>query len=124
MRSFADFAALAHRQRLGDHALMPMIWKSAWQMPAFTISRPVGLSLTPPQMPVAQTPSALARFGDGPSYLDFADWGQAGGGSFLATERKLTQIRGPRRSAEAGHGAADPGALLSGQWLCRRERWA
>ena len=35
-----------------------------------------GLALTPPQMPVAQTPSALAHAGDGPSYLDFAHWGQ------------------------------------------------
>jgi hypothetical protein len=43
-------------------------------------------------MPVAQTPSALAHFGDGPSYMNFAAWGQASGGSFLATERKLTQV--------------------------------
>ena len=34
---------------------------------------------------------ALARFGDGPSYLNFAKWGVASGGSFLATGRRLTQ---------------------------------
>ena len=56
-----------------------------------TISRPSGLVLTPPQMPVGQTPSALARFGDGPSYLDFDRWRQASAGSFLATQRELIQ---------------------------------
>ena len=52
---------------------------------------PGGLSLTPPQMPVAETPAALARGGDGPSFLDFAAWGPLTGGSFLATERRLSQ---------------------------------
>ncbi len=56
-----------------------------------TITRPGGLSLTPPQMPVAQAPSALAARSDGPAFLDFADWGRMTGGSFLATERRLMQ---------------------------------
>ncbi len=56
-----------------------------------TITRPGGLSLTPPQMPLAQSPSALAHPGEGPGYLDLASWGQLTGGSFLATERRLTQ---------------------------------
>jgi hypothetical protein len=69
-----------------------------------TIARPAGLVLTPPQMPVGQTPSALARNGDGPSYLDFEKWRQATGGSFLATERKLTQAAAhvnPKDTAKA-----------------------
>jgi hypothetical protein len=91
LRNFADFAALPTASGLvitpyADD-LQVMVDTSR-----VTISRPSGLALTPPQMPVAQSPSALAHFGDGPSYLDFAHWGQASGGSFLATERKLTQI--------------------------------
>ncbi len=56
-----------------------------------TITRPGGLSLTPPSMPVADTPAALAAEKNGPSFLDFAAWGRLSGGSFLATERGLTE---------------------------------
>jgi len=90
MRSFADFAALPTASGL---VITP--YADDLQVTVDTsrvsISRPSGLSLTPPQMPVAQSPSAMAHPGDGPSYMDFARWGQASGGSFLATERKLTQ---------------------------------
>ncbi|HKX63678.1 MAG TPA: hypothetical protein VJM78_00095 [Rhizomicrobium sp.] len=90
LRSFADFAALPSASGL---VITP--YADDLQVRVDTarvsISRPSGLSLTPPQMPVAQTPSALARPGDGPSYMDFARWGQASNGSFLATERKLSQ---------------------------------
>ena len=90
LRSFADFAALPSASGL---VITP--YADDLQVTVDTarvsISRPSGLSLTPPQMPVAQTPSALARSGDGPSYMDFARWGQASDGSFLATERKLAQ---------------------------------
>jgi len=89
-RNFADFAALPSASGL---IITP--WSDdlsvTVDMSRVSISRPTGLALTPPQMPVAMSPSALARFGDGPSYLDFNHWGEASGGSFLATERKLTQ---------------------------------
>jgi hypothetical protein len=88
-RSFADFAALPSASGL---VITP--YADDLQVTVddarVSISRPSGLSLTPPQMPVAQAPSALARSGDGPSYMDFAQWGQASAGSFLATERKLS----------------------------------
>ena len=77
----------AHRQRAGDHALYRRSGGHRRQARASRISRPGGLSLTPPQMPVAQSPSALAQRRRRPSYLDFADWGRMTGGSFLATER-------------------------------------
>ncbi len=90
IRNFADFAALPSASGL---IITP--WAEdlsvTVDMSRVSISRPAGLALTPPQMPVAMSPSALARFGDGPSYLDFNHWGEASGGSFLATERKLTQ---------------------------------
>jgi len=91
MRSFADFAALPTASGLviTPYADDLQITVDASRV---SISRPSGLSLTPPQMPVAQSPSAMARSGDGPSYMNFASWGQASGGSFLATERKLTQV--------------------------------
>lgn len=56
-----------------------------------TITRPGGLSLTPLAMPVEETPAALAAERNGPSFLDFASWSPMSGGSFLATERRLTQ---------------------------------
>jgi hypothetical protein len=89
-RAFADFAALPSASGL---VILPYAddLQVTVDTSRVTISRPIGLALTPPQMQVAQNPSALARFGDGPSYLDFAHWGEASGGSFLATERKLTQ---------------------------------
>ncbi|HTC84207.1 MAG TPA: hypothetical protein VK683_07615 [Rhizomicrobium sp.] len=91
LRSFADFGALPSASGLVITPYADDLQVSV-DASRVSISRPSGLLLTPPQMPVAQTPSALAHFGDGPSYMNFAQWGQAGGGSFLATERKLTQI--------------------------------
>ena len=91
MRNFADFAALPSASGLviTPYADDLQVTVDASRV---SISRPYGLALTPPQMPVAQSPSALAHFGEGPSYLDFAEWGRQSGGSFLATERKLTQV--------------------------------
>ena len=90
IRNFADFAVLPSASGV---VITP--WSDDLQvavdMSRISISRPLGLSLTPPQMPVAMAPATLARFGDGPSYLDFERWRQASGGSFLATERRLTQ---------------------------------
>jgi hypothetical protein len=54
-----------------------------------TITHPGGLALTPPSQPLADSPSDIASAGRGPSFLDFAHWGIAKGGSFLATERRL-----------------------------------
>ncbi|HEY2009915.1 MAG TPA: hypothetical protein VGH23_13060 [Rhizomicrobium sp.] len=90
MRSFADFAALPSASGL---VITPFTDDLQISVDAshVSISRPTGLTLTPPQMPVAQSPAALARYGDGPSFLDFTHWGELSGGSFLATERKLTQ---------------------------------
>jgi tetratricopeptide (TPR) repeat protein len=89
-RHFADFAALPTASGLVITPYADDLNVSV-NASRVTISRPGGLMLTPPQMPVGQTPSALARFGDGPSYLDFAHWRQATAGSFLATQRELIQ---------------------------------
>ena len=91
LRSFADFAALPSASGLVITPYADDLDVTVEES-RVSISRPYGLALTPPQMPVAQSPSALAHSGEGPAYLDFAHWGQASGGSFLATERKLTQI--------------------------------
>ena len=103
LRSFADFAALPTASGLVISPYADDLQVGV-DSSRISISRLSGLSLTPPQMPVAQTPSALAHFGDGPSFMNFAEWGQASGGSFLATERKLTQIvahADPQKSAVA-----------------------
>ena len=55
------------------------------------ISRPGGLALTPPQITIGDTPQAMAQAANEPSFVDFPAWGQLTGGSFLATERRLSQ---------------------------------
>ena len=100
-RYFADFAALPSASGLVITPYSDDL-KIEVNQARVTIGRPTGLALTPPQMPVAQSPSALAHFGDGPSYLDFAHWGVASAGSFLATERKLTQASAKKGASQAG----------------------
>ncbi len=118
-RVFADFAALPSASGL---VITPYAddLKVEVAQARVTISRPSGMLLTPPQMPVAQSPSSLARFGEGPSYLNFAKWG-------VATRRQRPGHRTPpdpgggeRCSRQGRHGAAESGALLSGQRLRRR----
>jgi tetratricopeptide (TPR) repeat protein len=65
------------------------------------ITRPGGLSLTPPSMPSAETPAALASVDASPDFLDFAAWGPLTGGSFLATERRLIQSAARLEPAKA-----------------------
>ena len=91
IRYFADFAALPSASGLVITPFADDLQVDV-DNARVSIARPSGLALTPPQMPVAQSPSALAKSGDGPSYMNFAKWGEASAGSFLATERKLTQI--------------------------------
>ncbi|HEX2760350.1 MAG TPA: hypothetical protein VHM27_07540 [Rhizomicrobium sp.] len=100
-RVFADFAALPSASGLVITPYADDLKVDVAQA-RVTISRPGGMLLTPPQMPVAQSPSAMARFGEGPSYLNFAKWGTATGGSFLATERSLTQAASRVAPAKAG----------------------
>jgi len=68
-----------------------------------TITHKGGLSLTPPTMPVADSPAALARGGAGPCYLDFASWSRIQGGSFLSTERRLTADIARLKPEDANH---------------------
>ena len=102
-RAFADFAVLPSACGLVLTPFADDLSVSVAQS-RVTIARPRGLALTPPQMPVAQSPSALAHLGDGPSYLDFARWGQMSGGSFLATQRALTAAI-TRQSGAGANGA-------------------
>jgi hypothetical protein len=68
-----------------------------------TITHPGGLALTPPTMPVADSPAALTAHGNGPSFLDFADWSKFQGGSFLATERRLRAATARLKLEDANH---------------------
>jgi len=54
-----------------------------------TISRPAGLTLTPPTPPTIDSPAMLAGSGEGPSFIDFAAWKGKAPTKFLETERKL-----------------------------------
>ena len=68
-----------------------------------TITRPGGLALTPPTMPLASSPRRWLRGGDGPCFLDFADWKKVTGGSFLATERRLRAATARLKPEDANH---------------------
>lgn len=54
-----------------------------------TVTSVNGLDVTPAALPAADTPAALARGGDGPSYLDFTAWAKDSNGNFLAAQAKL-----------------------------------
>ena len=88
-RDYAEFAALPTANGL---LLTPFAddLSVAVTHERITITRPGGLSLTPLLTPVEETPAALAAERNGPSFLDFTAWGPFTGGSFLATERRLT----------------------------------
>jgi len=86
-RNYVEFSILASAAGL---VVMPHVddLSVAIQAPRVAISRPGGLSLTPPAM-AAASPDALAANGGSPGFLDFAKWRAANGGSFLNTERRL-----------------------------------
>jgi hypothetical protein len=89
-RDYAEFAALPSASGL---VLTPYADDLSVSVAheRITITRPGGLSLTPLLTPVEQTPAALAAERNDPSFLDFAAWSPLTAGSFLATERRLTQ---------------------------------
>lgn len=101
-RSYAEFQALKTASGL---VLLPFVDDLSVGVDAarVTITHPGGLSLTPPSMPVADSPAALARNGNGASYLDFAAWSRTRGGGFLATERLLRAAAARLNSADADH---------------------
>ncbi len=88
-RAYAEFAALQTASGLVISAYADDLAITV-SHGRIAITKSGGLTLTPPEMPVAETPSAMAGH-DGPAYLDFAHWGVITGGSFLATERRLAQ---------------------------------
>jgi hypothetical protein len=100
-RDYADFTALPTASGL---VISPYVDDLSITVAdaRVTIGRPGGLGLTPPQMPVAQSPAALAHPGEGPSFLDFPAWAQLRGGSFLATERNMMQAIARLTPARAG----------------------
>jgi hypothetical protein len=86
-RHFPEFAALKTASGL---VLQPFVddLSVAANAPRVTISRPEGLSLTAAAVPAnVDSPAALA--GHTQSYLDLESWRHAGGGSFLAAERRM-----------------------------------
>ncbi|MBV9550720.1 MAG: hypothetical protein JO256_13710 [Alphaproteobacteria bacterium] len=85
---FADFAALASAQGLVIAPYADDLTVTVTQA-RVGIARPGGMALTPPQAPVVTSPAAMANLAGGPTFLDFAKWGQPVAGSILATERAL-----------------------------------
>ena len=101
-RDFVEFSAL---ETASGIVLLPLVDDLSVTVNAtrVTITRPGGLSLTPPSMPTAATPEALAKGGSGPCFLDFARWKKITGGSFLATERRLRAATARLKPSEANN---------------------
>ena len=101
-RAYAEFAALATASGL---VITPYTDDLVISVAGtrIRISRPGGLSLTPPQAVLGETPQAMAQAQNEPSFIDFAAWGQMTGGSFLATERRLGQSASRLPAGTANH---------------------
>ncbi|MDE1987573.1 MAG: hypothetical protein KGJ28_13610 [Alphaproteobacteria bacterium] len=101
-RNYVDFAVL---QTASGMVLEPYVddLSVAINQTRVTITHPGGLDLTPPTMPLASTPQAMAEGGSGPCFLDFADWKKVTGGSFLATERRLRMATARLKPEDANH---------------------
>jgi hypothetical protein len=88
-RDYVEFSAL---QTASGLVLSPHVDDLAVSIDRarVTITHQGGLALTPPQMPIAESPAAIvSRAANDPSFIDFANWSALQGGSFLATERQL-----------------------------------
>lgn len=87
-RTYVDFAALPSAAGL---VLSPFVDDLQVKVhdARVEIAKPGGLTLTPAQLPAAQSPAALARNGDGPCYIDFAAWSHPLKGDFLQQQRIL-----------------------------------
>ena len=88
-RSYAEFAALPTASGLviSPYADDLVVSVAGTRV---RISRPGGLSLTPPQVALGDTPQEMVQAASEPSFIDFPGWGRLTG-SFLATERRLSQ---------------------------------
>ncbi|HXR96085.1 MAG TPA: hypothetical protein VN718_09400 [Rhizomicrobium sp.] len=101
-RDYAEFAALPTASGVVISAYVDDLSVKIANA-RLTITRPGGLSLTPPSMPTAETPAAIAAEDASPDFLDFAAWGPLTGGSFLNTERRLIQSASRLEPAKATH---------------------
>jgi hypothetical protein len=100
--TFVDFAALQTASGMALETYVDDLSVTI-ETTRVTITRPGGLALTPPIMPLASSPEALMRGGDGPCFLDFVTWKKVTGGSFLATERRLRAATARLKPAVANH---------------------
>ena len=68
-----------------------------------TIARPGGLAMTNGPISAAQSPQALLRGDDSPSFLDLANWANSQGTSFYKAQQRLRQHIAAERSEDANH---------------------
>lgn len=87
-RTFADFQALKTASGLTILPLSDDVTVAA-SATRVTLSRPMGLMLSAPSMPTAGAQGIAERSHGDASFIDFAKWGDRGGESFLAVERRL-----------------------------------
>jgi tetratricopeptide (TPR) repeat protein len=87
-RSFADFDALPTASGVVIAPLADDLAVSVDQS-RITISRPLGLVLNASTLPAPGSPSQLSHGGEGPTFIDFANWAKAPAKNFLDAERML-----------------------------------
>ena len=67
------------------------------------IARPGGLAMTKGPISAAQSPQALLRGDDSPSFLDLANWANSQGTSFYKAQQRLREHIAAERSEDANH---------------------
>ena len=67
------------------------------------ITRPQGLAMTTGPISAAQSPQALLRGDDSPSFLDLANWANSQGTTFYKAQQRLREHVAAERSEDANH---------------------
>ncbi|HSM97357.1 MAG TPA: hypothetical protein VLT91_15040 [Rhizomicrobium sp.] len=101
-KSFVDFNAIPTAAGLVIAPLADDVAVAVNQS-RIRIGRPNGLVLNANLAVAAQTPSDLARPGDGPAFIDFATWAKAPGKGFLDSERRLRAMITKQKPQDVNH---------------------
>jgi hypothetical protein len=102
-RNYAEFALLPTAQGIVVKSLSDDVSVRVANS-TVAISRPKGLLLTPPAAPTITSAAMLAQTGQGATFLDFAAWKTAAGGTFYDAQRSLLAniARGKPEDANRG----------------------
>ena len=103
MRHYAEFGILPSAAGLVVQPYIDDLAVTVGSGGHVFIGRPGGLAMTQAPAVAAQAPSGLVRNDDSPAFLDFANWSNAQGSSFIAAERRLRANTAAQRPEDANH---------------------